>query len=392
LTNQQTSPNTCPSCKNKGKRVPSITLNSLLRPECVQRVGEGQWFFCASATCDLVYFDAQGQTFSQADLTVRVGIKETSAGQDPRLPRPVCYCFNHTIESIDQEVRQTGQSTALNDIKTKMKDGCWCETKSPQGSCCLGTVSTYVKRALADHGHTTPDSTPTDVPHEDCCAGAGHAGKPKTGNEAADQTTRVGGLWAVAASVVAAVVASACCWLPLVLLTLGVSSAGAGSAFATLRPYLLAFAAVSLGLGFYLAYRKSTCTPGSTCCTRPTRRRLAVLWGSAAFVIAMALFPYYGGTLIYGGATTPANTGPISTASSENTSTYPIKGMTCNACAAGLQAQLVQLPGVASASVSYDPSEARITMQSGKPDDQAIRDAVQAAGFSVAPTDSGPTD
>jgi hypothetical protein len=106
-------------------------------------------------SCDAVCFNAEGQTFSKGNLTVRVGVKQTPADwgpQPPRHPGHVCYRFDHTIESIEQEVQQTGQSMVLNDIKTRMKDGCGCETKSPQGTCCLGTVGRFVNRALADHG------------------------------------------------------------------------------------------------------------------------------------------------------------------------------------------------------------------------------------------------
>jgi NAD(P)H-nitrite reductase large subunit len=71
----------------------------------------------------------------RGDLTVRVGIKERNG------PRHVCYCFNHTIEEIEEEVRRSGTTTVLDDIKTRMKTACWCETKSPQGSCCLASVT-----------------------------------------------------------------------------------------------------------------------------------------------------------------------------------------------------------------------------------------------------------
>ena len=394
--------NTCPSCQTKGKRVPDITLKSLLRPECIQRIGDGPWLFCDSADCDVVYFNAEGQTFNRADLTVRVGVKETSGDQGPRHPRLVCYCFNHTIESIEQEVRQTGRSTVLDDIKTRMKDGCWCETKNPQGSCCLGTVGRYVKRALADHGHTAAASAEADTEQDDCCAGGGHAGNPvsgssccaATGSTSNETTDQAGGLWAVTVSAGAAVVASACCWLPLLLLTLGVSSAGVGGVFATLRPYLLAVAAVSLGLGFYLAYRRPACAPGSACAAQTTTRRRGILWLSAVFVIAMALFPYYGGVLLYGGQSSSGNNGishnadgAVTSADNGVTSAYMIEGMTCRACAVGLQARLARLPGVTSAKVSYDQGTAWVTSPPGQTDEQAVHDAVKGAGYSVIPGD-----
>ncbi len=56
------------------------------------------------------------------------------------------------------------------------------------------------------------------------------------------------------ASVVAAVVASFCCILPIVFAVAGVSILGASAAFAAWRPYLLIGTFALLGLGFYFAY------------------------------------------------------------------------------------------------------------------------------------------
>lgn len=136
----------CPGCGGKGSRIGRVTLDSLLKPGALERLTDEQFRFCDSADCDVVYFGDRGTVFSKDDLVVRVGVKERSA------PRPVCYCFDHTVEEINAEVERTGRSTVLDDIKTRMKDGCWCETKNPKGSCCLGTVGKYVRLALAEHG------------------------------------------------------------------------------------------------------------------------------------------------------------------------------------------------------------------------------------------------
>ncbi|MEK7732216.1 MAG: mercuric transporter MerT family protein [Planctomycetota bacterium] len=120
-----------------------------------------------------------------------------------------------------------------------------------------------------------------------CCDAA-------TASPAGDDSRRAG-LWAVGASVASALVASACCWLPLLLVTLGLSAAGVASAFEKVRPYFLGVCAVPLGLGFYLVYfRKETCAPGTACAT-PNRRltpfNQAMLWVAALLVTVFALFP-----------------------------------------------------------------------------------------------------
>lgn len=138
----------CPGCSAEGKRVKPITLRSLLRPEQVCEIGEGDYFFCPTPGCDTVYFpEGPGRTFFKGDLTVRVGTKESSP------PRLVCYCFDHTVEEIFDEVGRTARSTVAADIRRRMAEvGCSCETRNPQGSCCLGTVEHYAREALAAYG------------------------------------------------------------------------------------------------------------------------------------------------------------------------------------------------------------------------------------------------
>lgn len=138
----------CPSCGIKGKRVGTITLHSLLKPDKQTLVGDNTYFFCGSAGCDTIYFaDGDSNAFSKADLTVRVGIKESSPS------RPVCYCFDYDIEKIFGEVERTGKSTVVADIRRRIREeGCSCETRNPQGACCLGTVQSVVEAAFARFG------------------------------------------------------------------------------------------------------------------------------------------------------------------------------------------------------------------------------------------------
>lgn len=138
----------CPACGAEGKRVKTITLRSLVRPERQALIGDSRYFFCGSMGCETVYFTKEeSRTFSTLDLTVRVGIKESAP------PRPICYCFGQSMEEILDEVERTGKSTVTADIKRRMaEEGCSCETKNPQGACCLGTVESVVKAAYARFG------------------------------------------------------------------------------------------------------------------------------------------------------------------------------------------------------------------------------------------------
>ena len=163
MRSNESAPTRCPVCDNKGGKVQRITLDALLTPGAAARIADTQYRFCDDPDCRIVYFDEADSTFARADLTVRVGVKERTA------PRHVCYCFDHTIEEIEAEVRATGRSSVLDDIKTRMKTACWCETKSPQGVCCLGAVGTYVKRAMAEHANHGASDAIEEKLH-DCCA------------------------------------------------------------------------------------------------------------------------------------------------------------------------------------------------------------------------------
>jgi len=153
---------TCPVTGERGRAVPSITLESLLLPAVRARIGTSEWYFCASPDCAVVYFDGFGKSFDKQELSVRVGIKERAG------PRPVCYCFDHTFESIAEEIRETGNSTVVDSITERIRAGdCECETLNPRGACCLGDV-----RAAVANTNATVEDVPHDEEPGDCCAGA----------------------------------------------------------------------------------------------------------------------------------------------------------------------------------------------------------------------------
>ncbi len=149
----------CPTAKTPARRVHAQTVRSLVRENRFQDVEGREWFFCETPECDVVYFAADGTTLDKRDVDVRVGIKE----EEP--PHTVCYCFGHTVESIQDEIRNTGRSTAFDSITEKVKAGeCSCEVLNPKGTCCLGDVRIVAQEAMgASHANQ-------DGPEDDCCA------------------------------------------------------------------------------------------------------------------------------------------------------------------------------------------------------------------------------
>lgn len=135
----------CPVSGTPCRAVGHHTIEALLKPSAKPRLAqEGSWFFCPDADCDVVYFDLPGKiVFRRDDLTVRVGSKEREA------PRPLCYCFGHTAESLQAEIESTGTCTVAERITAEVQAGrCRCEVTNPSGRCCLGEIRQATRALL----------------------------------------------------------------------------------------------------------------------------------------------------------------------------------------------------------------------------------------------------
>ena len=295
----------CPSCSTTGKGVSNITLNSLIKEARKKDIKNGEYFYCLSENCSTVYFSNNGKSlFSIDDLTVRVGLKE----KEP--PRPVCYCFNHTAEEIHDEVQSKGRSTVVEDIKGRMQEGCSCETKNPQGSCCLGNVQRFVDKAYAAFG---AEKTKSDTSTHDCCASEGQREKrrgesQKLLEEKVDSGSVIdtkiesagksSSSFFSAGAIISAVAASLCCVVPFVMVLLGLGGSWLGS-LRSLTPYRPIFILATFGflaVGFYNLYRTSkveACKPGTLCAVPQTRRAGKVaLWTAAFIAVVLMVLPY----------------------------------------------------------------------------------------------------
>src|SRR6266852_840801 len=154
----------------------------------------------------------------------------------------------------------------------------------------------------------------------------------------------------IGASRLAAIAASLCCVLPIVLALGGFAIVGASAFFESLRPYFLAATFALLGAGFYLAYRKpkQVCEPGSAC-ARPQVNRFGRigLWIATALAVAFAAFPYYSGTM----ANFLLSDGSVKASPAQRPNglqhvSFAVQGMYCQACAKGVETKLMLLSGV----------------------------------------------
>jgi copper chaperone CopZ len=384
---------TCPSCGTKGKRVGVVTLRALLKDELVEAVGgnshsccmsddepgAGQslngdtgWRFCESRNCDVVYFAEDSDlTFAKEHLKVPVGVKETTGD------RPLCYCFGHSVATIKDEIRSKGRSDALEDIRHKMKEpGCRCEVTNPSGACCLGGVSRGIKIAHEELGPGDSEKQPSSPPR----LTTGHG----------EKIAKIG-------TVASAIMASSCCWLPLVLLAFGVSGAGIAGGLETYRPLFITVTFGFLAAAFYFTYRPRTsqtnegncCSTAHDFCAVPndeTKRRFsmitlnkAMLWGVTLLAVLFLFFPKYVGLFL---ASREAECETTATNPLVRKTTIAIDYMTCEGCAVALESNLKDVPGVLSAKVDYNKKQAVVSTEAccPFPKDEILK-TIENAGF-----------
>lgn len=195
-------------------------------------------------------------------------------------------------------------------------------------------------------------------------------------------------------TIISAILASACCWLPLVLLMFGVSGAGIASTLEAWRPLFIVVTFGFLAAAFYFTYRprfginsggEECCTSDEVktkCCPPTSTRRFnmvtlnkIILWAVTVFAVVFLLFPSYVGTLF--------GTGNQTVTSDMQQAVFEIDGMTCDGCATTVQAAIRQVPGVLATDVDYEKSLAIVGMEPGQPIPvKDIRTSLEQAGYS----------
>lgn len=194
-------------------------------------------------------------------------------------------------------------------------------------------------------------------------------------------------------AILSAILASACCWLPLALIAVGASGAGIAAGLETYRPLLIVVTFGFLGAAFYLTYRPRAKVAGDDCCAtgpaesgdccppnRPRRVSLmtvnkVMLWVVTVISAAFLFFPSYVG-LLFG------NDDRTVVAEGGTRSVLEIGGMTCEGCAAAVSQAIRRVPGVQSVEVDYGSARATIVTDAccPIPSDEIIS-ALERAGY-----------
>ena len=119
----------CPASGSTGTAVDLQTVKALLTEQALGHLTIGDYRFCPEPTCDVVYFDGEGDRFATADIRVSVWQKQ------PFGSRPVCYCFGESETSIRAEFERDGRSLAPERIRDHITAGrCACELRNPRGT------------------------------------------------------------------------------------------------------------------------------------------------------------------------------------------------------------------------------------------------------------------
>ena len=206
-----------------------------------------------------------------------------------------------------------------------------------------------------------------------------------------------GGKIDTAGTLVSAIMASACCWLPLVLLAVGVSGAGIAATLEEYRPYFMVITFCFLGAAIYFNYqpKKAASASGHDCCaTDPAAREdccptgkvllnlltmnIVILWGVTVLAVAFLFFPSYVGVFLGGESQNVTN-------NNLNQAVIRVEGMTCEGCSAIVAKAIKSTPGVLAVEVDYAKGEAVIGTETCCPVPEAeILASLKDAGYDGA--------
>ncbi|MFQ5572573.1 MAG: mercuric transporter MerT family protein [Rhodothermales bacterium] len=185
--------------------------------------------------------------------------------------------------------------------------------------------------------------------------------------------------WGVVAAIGAGLAASACCTIPLLLVTLGVGGAWVGTftAMEPFRPLFIVLAVGFLGVAGYQEYRTAT-GPQCDCeVTMQDRLRRTLLVVGLIATLALIASPW----IIRGAALRTAVPAPALIETSLQSVVLDVEGMTCAACDITVRKALTNLDGVEEATVTFEPPQAVVTYDPSKVSVEQMTEATTNVGY-----------
>lgn len=204
-----------------------------------------------------------------------------------------------------------------------------------------------------------------------------------------------GSNWSLSLGVGAAVAASACCTIPLVLVSLGVGGAWLGTLTA-LAPYRWIFVGVAVGTLGYAGYNEWQLSrrPGCNCETifsSPVRRTLLGVGVLAVGILLVS--PWLVSSASSGVFPETESVPKPTTTTAEAGASGPtqqivltVGGMTCAACPQTVQAALSKVGGVSEVEVTLEPPRATVRISPSTVSVEDLMKATEGAGYPSRPT------
>ncbi len=122
----------CSDCHEQAKKVEVTTIRLHLKKPWATKLEEENYYFCKTESCPTVYFSDTGDVFTQKDLRLTIGVKDTTPN------RQICYCYNVTLQDLLEEDESGKTGEIKQYVASQSKAGtCACEVNNPSGRCCL---------------------------------------------------------------------------------------------------------------------------------------------------------------------------------------------------------------------------------------------------------------
>jgi acetoin utilization deacetylase AcuC-like enzyme len=134
----------CPECGKPGRKVSPLTVQSHTVLEHFRSLEASEsWQFCRTPSCSIGYFSSPKREAVTLDA-----MKTTPFPKSDDPARLVCFCFEHTVEAVTEDLRKHPESTIKADIREACRGGQDdCERMNPEGLCCLGNVALVIRNA-----------------------------------------------------------------------------------------------------------------------------------------------------------------------------------------------------------------------------------------------------